>query len=186
MNRPLSILLISRTSLIRLIRWCDESVIFDKHSSTRSFSPTWRSAISVSPTMAEHGVRMSCDTLARNCDFAWLAWRAVSSAASRFFWSRSRSALRRLNVTKKTASTANTPAMSTVAYSAVSAQALTASSNRASNDWCELPMISELRAGIAPISGSTCSLTVRCTSASVVAGSRHVSMSRRCSAFSVS
>ena len=77
---PLSILDISRTSLIRLSRCWLESSIFFRQSSIFSGSFIWEKAIFVMPTMAFIGVRISWLMRERKSDFARFAFSALSSA----------------------------------------------------------------------------------------------------------
>ena len=71
---PFSILLISSTSLMSPNRWRLERVILFRQSSTLSGSSRWTLAMSVMPTMAFMGVRMSWDMWERKSDLA--GWHA--------------------------------------------------------------------------------------------------------------
>ena len=85
---PLSIRLISRTSLIRLSRWFPDVIIFFRYSFTWSFWSMWVVASAVNPTMAFMGVRISWDILDRNVLLALFARFACKRASSsRFFCS---------------------------------------------------------------------------------------------------
>ena len=78
---PLSILLISKTSLIRPSSCFEEVVILVRHAFTLSCLLISIAAMAVRPMMAFIGVRISCDILNKNCDFAELARCSTSSSA---------------------------------------------------------------------------------------------------------
>ena len=78
---PLSILLISRISLIRLSRWLLEESTFCRQSLTCSLLSIWLAAIVANPIIAFIGVRISWDILERNVVFARLACCACISAS---------------------------------------------------------------------------------------------------------
>ena len=87
---PLSILLMSSTSLMRLSRWWLEAVIFRVYSRTLSGFSASLASSTVKPMMAFMGVRMSWDILDRKALFASLARLAWDSASrSRVFCSSS-------------------------------------------------------------------------------------------------
>ena len=80
---PLSMRLISKTSLIRLSRCCPDTLIFCRYSLTSSGLFRWVVASAVKPRMAFIGVRISCDILFKNTVFALLACSAAASALRR-------------------------------------------------------------------------------------------------------
>ncbi len=80
---PLSIRLISSTSLIRLKRWLPDVIILLRYSLTCSLLSICVTARFVNPTIAFIGVRISCDILERNTLFALLALFAWCKASSR-------------------------------------------------------------------------------------------------------
>ena len=82
---PLSILLISSTSLIRLRRWLLEVLILSRVSATFSGSLRWEEAILVRPMIAFIGVRISWDILVRKVLLAESALLALSRASSKSF-----------------------------------------------------------------------------------------------------
>lgn len=87
---PLSMRLMSSTSLIRLGRCSLEVLIFRRYSLTSSLLSRCVSAREVKPMMAFMGVRMSWDMLLRNWVFARLACSAaVSAVESTSFFLRS-------------------------------------------------------------------------------------------------
>ena len=83
---PLSILLMSSTSLMRLRRCWPEADIFRVYSRTFSGWSTSRSIRAVKPMMAFMGVRISWDILARKWLLASLALLAASRASWRFWF----------------------------------------------------------------------------------------------------
>ena len=78
---PLSILLISKISLIRLSKWLLEESTFCKQSRTCSRLSIWLTAIVVNPIIAFIGVRISCDILERKVVFALFACCACIKAS---------------------------------------------------------------------------------------------------------
>ena len=80
---PLSILLMSSTSLMRLSRWWLEEVIFRVYSRTLAASSASLASRVVKPMMAFMGVRMSWDILDRNALLASLARLAWDRASRR-------------------------------------------------------------------------------------------------------
>ena len=80
---PLSILLMSSTSLMRPSRCLLERVIFRRQFCTWAGSSMLAVAMAVMPTMAFMGVRMSWDMLERNSLLALLAFSASRRAVSR-------------------------------------------------------------------------------------------------------
>ena len=80
---PLSILLMSRISLIRLSKWLLEESTFCRLSFTCSLLSIWLAAMVVKPIMAFIGVRMSWDILERKVVFARLACCACIKASCR-------------------------------------------------------------------------------------------------------
>ena len=82
---PLSMLLISSTSLMRESRCSELSSIFFRQFCTSGFG-SFFIAMVVKPIMAFIGVRMSCDILLRKVVFAMLALCASASACASFFW----------------------------------------------------------------------------------------------------
>ena len=82
---PLSILDMSRISLIRLSRSLPERMILLKHSSSLALSSISFLAISAKPRMAFMGVLISWDILFRNTLLALLADSAMAKASSSFF-----------------------------------------------------------------------------------------------------
>ena len=83
---PLSMRLISRTSLIKLNRWFPEVIIFRRYPSTCSLCSRWLRASVVKPMIAFIGVRISCDILERNVLFARFARFACKRASSSVFF----------------------------------------------------------------------------------------------------
>ena len=85
-NLPLSILDISKTSLISPNRCLLDNVIFLRQLCTCSRSSMWAVAMAVMPTIAFMGVRISWLILAKNSLLALLdssaVWRAFSSSCS--------------------------------------------------------------------------------------------------------
>ena len=75
---PLSMRLISSTSLIMDKRCLLEAVILAMQSCTRSLSLIWAAAMPANPTMAFMGVRMSWDMLLRKADLLAFALLAFS------------------------------------------------------------------------------------------------------------
>ena len=91
--RPLSILLMSSTSLMRESRWRLDEAIFRRESRTRSGSSAWAAASAVIPTMPFMGVRISWLIWERNCDLAAFARLASSKASLRAALARSSSVM---------------------------------------------------------------------------------------------
>ena len=110
---PLSIRLISNTSLIRLSKYLLELDILRKHSDSFSGSSLWDSAIIPIPTMAFIGVRISWLIRDKKSLFALLASFAFLTAFSSFLFCAAKAEAFRRCFSSRAAAAMATPCEST-------------------------------------------------------------------------